>query len=170
MKKTLALLIVFIPNLASALTFHSGSSGVFDFVVPEGVSYSGSTGEMFTTKDKYTSKYQTLNVQAGHNLLLDKDNLLRFKSRLSTGFDSYALDVNPYIRTSLELVSNIGNNDFIVLYGNLPVIGGKISERKAIDSKNPGLGYWSFATAKPWSDYKGVDFIKKSGVKYIHKF
>jgi len=90
--------------------------------------------------------------------------------KLSTGYASYALNVSPYLRPELQLTLGLNSNTMLILKHSMPPIGGVLKETPGVDQSNPGLGYWSFATAGPWSDYVGVHFRKFKSIQILTKF
>ena len=194
MKKVLIVVGMLSSLSASALTFHSATSGFKAASVPSGVAldtcqavgdYSG--GCEFTKSGKlrpvgswdHSDKYNqgllgTLNVKADHRILLDDNNLLTLSGTLSSGYHSKALTVDPYIEPVIELSSQIREDMFVITHATFGRIGGNVKEEKwKVTASKSGDSYdYSYATARAWTDYSGVELNnnKLIGITFVYKF
>jgi hypothetical protein len=157
-------------NAFERVTLEGFSIGMADVAVPVGIAYQGGDGNIYSTKDKYTQNFDTFNLHGTLNIFKANKITLDMLLKLSTGYSSYALGVAPYLRPELKLSIEFGANTLLTFKHSMSPVGGVIKEIAGVDQSNPRLGYWSFATAGPWSDYGGVHFSKYKSIQILHSF
>ena len=144
------------------------SIGMSQVTVPSGSLAVAYNGDRYNFSDKYESNVPTFNLRTSTSHLIDDKTLVRMKYRISTGHYSEALTVSPSISPSVEVIKEIGEDMFILFNLDLPTIG-SIKEKKLIDKH--GLDF-SYATARPWSEYEQAKFNNgsKSSLNFQWKF
>ena len=124
-------------------------------VIPHGeaVAYNG---RRWNNGDKYTGF--SFNVDLRSYFKLSHRSMLFTDLVISTGYDSDALNVAPYMKTGIGMVHRLTPRISITGYV-VPsfIVGGSVSESPWVNEYKGIVRHFSYATARPWSEYQGVE-------------
>ena len=147
---------------ANALELTDISLGLKHVGVPSGIAtirisdYSDET-RTYDNSDKYRQGYETVNLTFDQDIVRTERNLIGIRAMVSSGYQSEALKVQPYIAPMLYWVSSPNDSLTFFVYTDLPVIGGSISEKIWVDKYK---SKYSYATARSWSEWEDFGGIQ----------
>ena len=123
--------------------------------IPTGVG-TAYNGKIWDNGDKYSGF--SFNMDLRSYFQINANNMFFTDLSLSSGFDSPALSISPYLKTGFGMVHRLTPRISITGY-MVPkfMLGGSVSETPWVNEFRGIVRYFSYATARPWSEYQGVE-------------
>ena len=162
MKRTIfaALLVFWLSGNAQAIEYMqtrimkvSSTPSLVTIPSGEGIAYNG---RRWYNGDKYEGF--SFNMDMRSYFSLGRRSMLFADLMMSSGHDSQALHVSPYLKTGFGMVHRLTPRIRITGYV-VPsfILGGTVTEFPWVNSFRGITRQFSYATARPWSEYEGVE-------------